>query len=233
MVNRKRKKQIQRKAPPAPIKKILETEPNSKSKRITQWCLGSILGILIVSVIGNHISAVIPNPFSYFYRLFNSSTTEQKTTVWYTASIQNKLSHTVSISTWKDSDFIWYGDTLKPDAIKQLSETGPIYLQIQGDFIAQLGENNRLTHTYEGVECYELEMKSFDHQPTDWEIKQSPVNKIDEIMGGPEPKVINFVDGTKVYFDVFGPTNVKLKALLPETYEGQMVYPFQMNKERK
>jgi hypothetical protein len=218
--------------PPVKPKKPLPKAASTRLKLITQWCIGTIIGVLVLSVIGNHISAVIPNPFSYLYNLVRPTNTQQKRIVWYTAGIQNKLNHELSITTWKDGNAVWYGETLKSGEIKLYSETGPIYIQIQGDFIAQLGEKPRLTHTYEGAECYELETKTFDHQPTDEEIKQAPVNKVEEVIGGPNPKVIKFVDGTKVTFDMFGPRNLKLRALLPEEYEGQMVYPFQLNRER-
>jgi hypothetical protein len=178
------------------------------------------------------MSAVIPNPFSYLYNLVRPAHKQQKKTVWYTAGVQNKLKRDLSISTWKDSADGWHADTFKPDQVKRYSETGPVYIQIEGDLIGQLGKHPRFSHTYEGVECYELEVQTFDHQPTDEEIRQAPINRVEEIIGGPHPKEIQFVDGTRITFDVFGPTNIKLKALLPEEYEGQVVYPFQLNKDK-
>src|SRR5205807_8756963 len=126
--------------------------------------------------------------------------------VWFACSVKNKMSHDVSIGIWEYSSASWGIDTLKPQQTKWVSDTGPLYMTILGDMIIQKNPRFDLTQTYEGQEAYELEAKSFDHKPNDDEVRSLSPNTIVAILGGQSPKTLNFVDGTSVTFDVFGPT---------------------------
>jgi hypothetical protein len=186
--------------------------------------------VILLGVIGNHISAVIPNPFRYFASRLTSTTTSQ---VWYGAAIRNNLHHTIDVGIWSNSRGIWIVDGLNSDETKWYQDTGPLFMDIQGDMILRQNPEIHLTHTYDGEECYELEMKAFDHAPSGEELKLSPLNRIDEILGGDSPKTISFVDGTKKTFEVFGPTGIKLQTLFPVKYKGETVFPFQVPHSNK
>lgn len=189
---RKRKKRVQNKPPitqvaSKPVAAKVEDKPvavesKSKVKRFTQWCLGTIFGLLLLAVIGNHISAVIPNPFQFVYNQFPQS---QKPTVWYAAGIKNSMKHHVSVGIWSNTQATWTVYTLQPEETKWFSEDAPIYMTVQGDVIADQTPHVRISHTYGGEEAYELKAKTFDRKPTDEELKSGQPNRITEILGGP------------------------------------------------
>jgi hypothetical protein len=219
---RNRKRQARKQ----PAKKL-----GSKLSRMQKWCLGTVFGLLLLAVIGNHISAVIPNPFQYIFSRFQKTSQKQKE-VWHAGGIKNSMKHEVSIGIWSHSKAAWEVDTLSPGQVKWYSDSGPFYMDVQGDMILSQNPRTRMTHTYTGQECYELESKTFDNQPNDEEIQSSLINRIEEIFGGPSPKVLNFVDGQEITFDIFGPTGIKAKILLPVISEGQGVFPFQIRKDQ-
>lgn len=213
------------------VSHIVTKEPKSRATRIKQWCLGSVLGLLLLSVLGNHISSVIPNLFQYIYSWYPKAHQIQKEKVWYAAGIQNKLKHRLAVAIWSDTEASWIGEGLESGETKWFSDTGPLYLSVQGDFILNRQPRFRLTHTYEGDEAYELETKTYDHKPTDDELKEIRPNKIGEILGGKLPKIVSFVDGTVIAFEVVGPTGINLHSVLPVVSEGQIVFPFQIPKD--
>jgi hypothetical protein len=184
--------------------------PASKPHRtgqFTRWCLGTILGVLVLSVIGNLISATVPNVFVWTWKkIFRVH--QQK--IWQAAAIKNDLEHQVALTVWSDSQGMWIGDTWNDGDIKTFVEENPIRVMIQGDFVAQL-QPPRLTHTYEGTEAYVLESTLFDHEPTTEELTTLKPNRIVKIIGGPNPKSIPFVDGALIPFDVLNPLGKRLK----------------------
>lgn len=219
---RRKKKKLQRSLPvPARV---------SKFKRLTQWCVGTILGLVLLGIIVNHLSDLIPNPFRYISHLIGKS---DANALWYAAGIRNNLDHHLNVGIWMKTKGVWVVDGLEPGETKWFPDTGPLYMTIQGDMIYKTNPRIQLTHTYDGEECYELETSLFDHQPTSDEMKTSPTNRIDAILGGPSPKTISFVDGTELTFDVVGPTGLKLETLIPVKYEGKMAYPFQVPESKR
>lgn len=237
---KKGKKRVQNKplitqATSKPVASKVETERSaveskSKVKRFTQWCLGTIFGLLLLAIIGNHISAVIPNPFQFVVNQFPQS---QKPIVWYATSIKNSIKHEISVGVWSNTQTTFVVYTLQPEETKWFSEDAPIYMTIQGDMVAQQIPLVRVSHTYEGEEAYELIATTFDRQPSDDELKSVKPNNIIEIIGGPEPKIVSFVDGTEISFDVFGPRNEELNVILPIIAEGKYFYPFQVQNSKK
>ena len=200
--------------------------------RIKRWLLGSVLGILVLSVIGNHVSTVIPNPFQYVLRLFTDRVGSPAPEAWFAARVKNNIGHDLSVGTWSQSLTLWRVHTIKDGETLRIQDTGPIYLTIQGDLVGNV-DPPRLTHTYEGEECYELEIIKLPHSPNDEEINLAPLNRVEGVIGGPSPKTVSFLDGKKLSFDVIGPTGIRLKAMLPSYYEGQMIFPFQIPENKK
>ena len=56
-----KKREKSKSKPLAKPKKPLPNKSGTKLKRLTQWFVGTIIGVLLLSVVGNHISAVIPS----------------------------------------------------------------------------------------------------------------------------------------------------------------------------
>lgn len=195
--------------------------------RFKAWCLGTILGLLFLSVLGNHISDAIPNVFQLVYKQVFSSELNKKQGVWCAALLKNEIEHDLNFSVWSYEQRTWLIDTLRAGETRKLVETGPIYVGINGDNIYETKPRIKFSQTYEGPEVYELESHTFDQEPSNVENGNLKMNYITDIIGGPFPKVLKFVDGTTVTFDLFGPTGIKLKQQLPVTVGGQPIYPFQ------
>jgi hypothetical protein len=216
-----------------PENKVPVKGSGSKFTRLKQWCLGTVLGLIVLSVIGNHISAVIPNPFRYLFNRSNQSV-KKKEVLWYATGIKNGLKHFSNFSIWNNEDSSWHLDGYQPGETKWIVDIGPMYLSIAGDMIMDKEPRMRFHQTYQGPEIYELELKTFDHKPSDDELREIKPNIVTEILGGPWPKTLEFVDGASVTFDVFGPTGIKLKTIMPINGDaGPAVYPFQIPKEEK
>lgn len=199
----------------------------SSFTRIQKWCLGTVVGLLLLGVIGNQISAVIPNPFQLVFGRFQQSRQKHSSETWFAGGVKNSLNRSVSIGTWSHTEAVWLLDTLQPGETRRLVETGPLYLIMQGDLVLQKSPFY-FTHTYDGEESYELETNSLDHQPNNEELESSPLSHITKVLGS--KKTLCFLDGTKMTFDIAGPTGLRPKTILPVKTEDQLVFPFQIPK---
>jgi hypothetical protein len=202
----------------------------SKFIQIQKWCLGTILGLLVLAVVGNQISAVIPNPIQFIFSQFQQSHQKHESKTWFAGGVKNSLNRAVSIGTWSHSQALWLIDTLQPSETRWYLEPGPIYLIMQGDLIVQK-HPFYFTHTYDGEECYELETNFFERQPNNEEIEASSLTRVTEVLGA--KKTLYFLDGTKITFDIFGPTGLRPKILLPAKIEDRLVFPFQIPKGKE
>lgn len=211
---------------------VIQPTKHFWSGRIKAWLLGSVFGVLLLGVIGNQLSASIPNPFEIARDFIVSALGKKQTIVWYVAGVKNSLKHEVSLAFWsKGSGYrTWVIDTLQPEETKWLVEDAPIYVMVQGEMIANL-EPERMTHTYDGEEAYQLECATFDSEPSEQQMADLKPNRIDRMFGS--RKIIPFVDGSKVGFEMFGGSNEILPTVLPIKAEGDYFFPFERTSERK
>lgn len=216
-------------------KKSTSTQPPKHfwSGGFKAWLLGSVFGVLLLGVIGNQLSASIPNPFEIAREFFISTFGEKEKIIWHAAGVKNALKHEVSLGFWsrseKDGPRTWMIETLQPEETTWLVEDAQIYLMVQGEMVANFNPE-RMTHTYEGEEAYELECATFDSKPSEQQLADLKPNRIDRMFGS--RKIIPFVDGSKVGFEMFGGSGKILPTVLPITAEGNYFYPFQQPSER-
>jgi hypothetical protein len=193
-------------------------------KSVRNWFLGTVLGVIILSVIANLISNAVPNPIDRLLRRWRGSPPPE----WHAAAIMNDTSRSISIGVWEHGGVIWGIYTLGPRTMKTFWDTGPIYIKVQGDMIYEQVPRERLTHTYEGNECYELFGPVFTHKPTETEMSAVKPNRIVEIIGtGANTKVLKFAGGIPINFEVLWPNGAAARTLLPEVKGGMIVYSFQ------
>jgi len=199
--------------------------------RAQKWLLGSVVGVILLGVLGNQLSNIVPNPFQYILRSLRVSPPD--THGWYAARIQNRLERELSYMIRSYKDTIWQGDTLRSGEIKAFSDTGPLYVVLQGDFFALLGsqkELRHLTHTYGGMEAYELVVARFPIEPISKQLDKAPLSHVDKVLGGSKPKVLTFADSPDIPFSVVGPNGLKLPTVIPAIVNDEPVYPFQNGK---
>jgi hypothetical protein len=198
-------------------------------KSVRNWFLGTVLGVIVLSVVANLISNAIPNPIDRLLRQWRGVPPPQ----WHAAVIMNDTTREISIGVWEHGGVIWGIYTLGPRTTKTFCDTGPIYIKVQGDMIYEQEPRERLTHTYEGNECYELSGPVFTRKPTDTEIRGLKANRIVEIIGkGANTKVLKFAAGPSINFEVVWPNGAAAKTLLPEVKGGMIVYSFQNSDNR-
>lgn len=193
-------------------------------KSVRNWFLGTVLGVIVLSVVANLISNVIPNPIDRLLRQWRRIPPPH----WYGAAIMNDTSREISIGVWNSHRQVWEIDTLGVRKTKPFWDNGPIYIDIQGDMIYEEQPRKRITHTYEGNECYELLGTFFAREPNDSEINSLKPNRIVEIIGvGPNTKELTFVKGPSINFEVVWPNGAAARSLLPEVKGGMIIYSFQ------
>gem|GEM_PF-6925530 len=203
--------------------------PYRKPPLLRNWCLGTILGVVIVSVVANLISDALQTPISELFHRWPKSRLYQ----WQAAPIMNDTNREISIEVWNSRKHVWELDTLASRATKPFWDTGPVYMIVQGDMIYEQVPRERITHTYKGDECYELSGTVFEHEPSDVEITALAPNRIVQIIGmGPNTRVLTFVQGPSINFEVMLPNGNTAKTLLPEVKGGLIVYAFQNSDNR-
>lgn len=130
--------------------------------------------------------------------------------IWYAARLKNETNHYISVGVWSDSGGIFRGLGLPPGGVETLSDTGPFFMNIAGDVIVHSLPKLWTEHTYRGEEIYELYATTFPHKPAQSEINALKPNRISSI-SGPDSKVVDFLDGSSLEIDIFGPDGLKVK----------------------
>lgn len=147
------------------------------------------------------------------------------TDVWHVASLANKTDHPMTFSVFRPDESAWGLVSIKPQSVRTFSaKNHTIDVMVNGEMIIYREPVERVTHTYDGLECYVLEGPTFTHKPSEAELRSAPPNQFSEMLGGHRLALSN---GKVIYFGIVGPTSGGLKTFVPDGLPGKQLSTFE------
>lgn len=145
--------------------------------------------------------------------------------VWYVASLANQTDYPMTFSVFRPEKKIWGIVPIEPHSVKTFSvKNHTVDVMLNGEMLLYRDPRERLTHTYDGVECYVLEGPTYAHEPTEDDLRAAPPNQFLEMVGGNPLPLSN---GKVIYVSLLNPRSGELKTFIPEGFPDKRLSIFE------